>query len=255
MGQWDVWTYRLLPVNDSLKSNNGPRAVTLRRGIPPLTAFNLLSPPSGTRVETTPTDYSNFTSTWSRSGQGVKFKWIYATPNFNTPANIKAIFQSNNEGFDTLINIRKSKLDSLAASLGVGNNDSISGQWRVYGYSLNDSLASSQTFDLKLRRLPITTITIGTGTADESYPLNRFYNYYRWQAIYLGSEINATGTIRKIKFYQNNTVGGVTSENLKIFMKSTTDQLLPTGIWDTVGMTMVFSGSVTSLAAPGWSEI
>ncbi len=128
-----------------------------------------------------------------------------------------------------MVNIRRSRLDSLAASLGAGNNDSISGQWRTYAYSLNDSIASSQTFDISIRRLPISTVTIGTGTADESYPLNRFYNYSRWQGLYLGSEINTNGSIRKIKFYQNNSVSGVTNENVRIFFKSTPDQLLPTG--------------------------
>lgn len=255
VGQWDVWTYRLLPVNDSLKSVNGPRAITLKRGIPSLTSFSLLSPANNTTIETTPTDFSNFKSTWSKSGQGVKFKWIFAVPNFNTPANVKAIYQSDNGGFDTSLTIRKSRLDSLAASLGVGNNDSILGQWRVYGYSLNDSAASSQTYNLRLRRLPITTITIGAGTADDQYPLNRSNNYFRWQGMYLGSEINTSGTIRKIKFYQNNSVAAITSENLRIFMKTSTEQVLPTGTWDTLGMTMVFSGSMTSLAAPGWSEI
>lgn len=253
--QWTAYAYRQLPSVDSLSASNGPRVIYLQRGVPPLTAFNLLSPPSGFTVQTTPTDYSNHTSSWSKSGQGVKFKWMFAYPNFSSSSNIKRIIESGNNGYDTILNVRKSILDSIAASLGAGTSDSITGQWRVYAYSLNDSLASSQTNTLTIRRLLISSVIIGTGTADESYPLNRLYNYYRWQAIYLGSEINTNGDIRKIKFYQNNTVGGVVSENLKVFMKQTTDQLLPTGTWDTVGMTMVFNGSITSLSEPGWAEI
>jgi Subtilase family/Secretion system C-terminal sorting domain len=255
VGQWDVWTYRVLPVNDSLKANNGPRAITLKRGVPSLTAFNLSSPPSGTTIQTTPNDNSIVTAAWTRSGQGVKYKWIFASPNFSSPSNIKAIIQSENNGLDTLSRIRNSKLDSLAASLGAGNSDSVSGQWRVYAYNITDSLSSSQTFNLTIRRLPVTTVTIGNGTADEQYPLNRFYNYFRWQGLYLGSEINTNGMIRKIKFYQNNAVGGVTNDNLRIFLATTSENLLFTGNWDTTGMTMVFSGSVTSLDAPGWAEI
>ena len=38
-------------------------------------------------------------------------------------------------------------------------------------------------------------------------------------------------------------------------MTVTTDSLLPTGTWDSTGMTLVHSGSTTSLAAPGWQEI
>jgi len=255
IGQWDVWTYRQLPLNDSLKSNNGPRALTLKRGIPQLTAFNLNSPASGTTIQTTPTDFSTVNSLWTKSGQGVKYKWLFAYPNFSSSSNIKAIIQSENNGYDTIAKIRKSKLDSVAASLGAGINDSISGQWRVYAYNQVDSVSSSQTFNMTIRRIPVSNIIIGTGTANESYPLNRFYNYFRWQGIYLGSEINTNGQIRKIKFYQSNSVGGDVSTNVRIFMKSTSDASLPSGNYDSTGMTMVYQGSVTSLASPGWSEI
>lgn len=255
VGQWDIWAFQNNATNDSLKAANGPRAITLKRGVPLLTTFNLSSPSTGTTIQTTPNDFNLLRPNWTRSGQGVKYKWKYAVPNFSTPANVKAIYDSDNLGFDTVASIRISKLDSLAASIGVGINDSVSGQWRVYAYSAADSLASVQTYDLRIRRLPLTTITIGSGTADESYPLNRFYNYFRWQGIYLGSEIGTTGSIRKIRFYQNNSVSGVTNDNLRIFMKSTPDSLLPTGAWDTTGTTLVFSGSTTSLAAPGWQEI
>lgn len=255
VGQWDAWTYRQLPLNDSLKSNNGPRAITLKRGIPALTAFNLSTPANNTTIQSTPTDNSSAKATWTKSGQGVKYKWIFAVPNFSSNSNIKAVIQSDNGGYDSVASIRISRLDSIAAALGAGNSDSISGQWRTYAYSANDSIASTQTYNLKIRRLPITNVTIGNGTADESYPLNRFYNYFRWQGIYLGSEIGTTGTIRKIRFYQNNSVPGVTNDNMRIFMKSTTDATLPTGNWDTTSMTMVYSGTTTSLAAPGWQEI
>ncbi len=256
VGQWDVWAFQNNITNDSMKATNGPRAITLKRGIPALTAFNLSSPPSGTTIQTTPTDLTLIKPNWTRSGQGVIYKFKYAVPNFSNPANIKAVYQSNNTGYDTLVSIRVSQLDSLAASLGLGNSDSVSGQWRVYAYAGGDSAASTQTFDLKLRRLPITNVTIGVnGSVDESYPLNRFYNYFRWQGLYLGSEIGTAGIIRKVRFYQNNSVGGVTNDNMRIFMKSTPDLTLPTGAWDTTGMTMVYSGSTTSLSSPGWQEI
>jgi len=49
VGAWDVWAFRQNPPqNDSLKAANGPRAITLKRGIPALTTFNLSSPPNGT---------------------------------------------------------------------------------------------------------------------------------------------------------------------------------------------------------------
>ncbi|MDL1887683.1 hypothetical protein FBQ84_07545, partial [Ignavibacteria bacterium CHB1] len=52
-GQWDVWAFRPNPPqNDSLKSSNGPRSITLERGIPQLSAFNLNSPPNNTTITT-----------------------------------------------------------------------------------------------------------------------------------------------------------------------------------------------------------
>lgn len=254
-GQWTAYAYRQLPNVDSLSAQNGPRSVSLARGVPSLSAFNLSSPPSGTTIQTTPTDYSVISPRWTKSGLGVRYKWMFAYPDFSNAANIKKIIESGNSGYDTSASIRTSQLDSLAASLGAGISDSVSGQWRVYAYSAADSSASAQTYNLTLRRLPISTITIGAGTSDESYPMNRFYNYFRWQGIYLSSEINTTGQIRKIKFFQNNNVGGVTSENVRIFMKTTTDITLPTGAWDTTGMTLVFSGNINSLSDPGWMEI
>ncbi len=254
-GQWTASAYRQLPNIDSLYAQNGPRAVSFTRGVPALSTFNLSSPPSGTTLQTTPTDYTLATPRWTKSGLGVKYKWMFAYPDFSNSSNIKRIIESGSNGYDTSASIRYSQLDSLAASLGAGISDSVTGQWRVYGYSLSDSMASAQTYTLTLRRLPISTVTIGSGSADESYPMNRFYNYFRWQGIYLGSEINTTGQIRKIKFYQNNSVGGVTSENVRIFMKTTSDASLPTGTWDSTGMTLVFSGSVNSLPSPGWTDI
>ncbi|MEZ4691587.1 MAG: hypothetical protein R3A12_16080 [Ignavibacteria bacterium] len=44
VGQWDVWAFRNNAENDSLKASNGPRAITLKRAKPLLTAFNLSSP-------------------------------------------------------------------------------------------------------------------------------------------------------------------------------------------------------------------
>jgi hypothetical protein len=46
-----------------------------------------------------------------------------------------------------------------------------------------------------------TTITIGNGTSNtNNSPINRYYNYSRWEAIYLQSEIVQAGNINKIKF-------------------------------------------------------
>jgi hypothetical protein len=255
-GQWDVWAFRNnLPQNDSMKAANGPRTLTLTRGIPPLTAFNLSSPPNNFTLHTTSTDFTSQNFNWTKSGQGVKYKWMFASPDFSSPGNIKRIYESANSGFDSTVGIRKSALDSLAASLGASNTDSIQGQWRIYAYSAGDSLSSAQTHNITLRRLPIFTITIGTGTSQEAYPLDRYFNYMRWQGLWTNSELNNfTGNILKIRFYQNNSVSD-NMQNVKIWMMETPQSTLPTGNWDSTGMSLVYSGNVQTMSSPGWLEI
>ena len=160
VGQWDVWAFRNNQANDSLKSANGPRAITFKRKKPVLTPFSLVSPPNNTTVLTLSTNTTPVDITWRKSGEAVKYKWMYATPNFNTQANIKLTVQSNNAGFDSSLTFRNSRIDSILAGLGLNVGDSSVGQWRVYGYSVNDSLASTQTYNVTLRRgIPPTVTT------------------------------------------------------------------------------------------------
>jgi len=149
VGQWDVWTYRLLPVNDSLKSNNGPRAITLKRGIPVLSAFNLLSPPSGTTVTTSPFNTSSVNINWTRSGQGVTYKWKFGSP---TLTNVRLSLASNNSGYDSLLRISNSSFDGILSGLGLNPGDSLIGQWSVWAYSGSDSSKAVQTFAITLKR-------------------------------------------------------------------------------------------------------
>ncbi|MBK9331959.1 MAG: exo-alpha-sialidase [Ignavibacteria bacterium] len=160
VGQWDVWAFRNNITNDSLKANNGPRSITLKRKKPALTAFNLSSPLNNTSILTLPTNTTPQNFIWTRSGAAVTYKWLYARPNFSSQSNVKFSVTSNSGGFDTLTTVTNSKLDSMLAGIGIAQGDSSIGQWRVYGYSAGDSLASSQTYNLTLRRgLPPTVTT------------------------------------------------------------------------------------------------
>jgi hypothetical protein len=68
---------------------------------------------------------------------------------------------------DTFATFRSSQLDSLVAGLGVAQGDSISGQWRAYAYAGSDSLASTQTFNVTLRRaVPPTILLANPGPAN-----------------------------------------------------------------------------------------
>lgn len=148
VGQWDVWAYRNNPPdNDSLKSANGPRAITLKRGLPALVAFNLVSPASGTTIVTSAFVTTPITAVWRKSGAGATYRWKFAAPSF--PGTVLLNIPT---ALDTFLTARSSELDSLIAGLGVAPGDSIVGQWRVYAYSGSDSLASAQTFNITFKR-------------------------------------------------------------------------------------------------------
>jgi hypothetical protein len=159
VGQWDIWAFRNNQTNDSLKSANGPRAITLKRKKPALTAFNLVTPVNSSTVLTWSAITTPVNINWRKSGEAVTYKWLYASPNFSSQSNIKIIAQSNSAGFDTSLTYRTSQLDSILAGLGIGVGQSSVGQYRVYAYSGADSLASAQTYAITLRRGTPPTVT------------------------------------------------------------------------------------------------
>lgn len=148
-GQWDVWAFRNNQQNDSLKSSNGPRQITFRRGVPQLTPFTLNSPPSGTTILTSPFNNSNININWNRSGQGVRYTWKFGSPDLG---NVRLISPSNNSGFDTTITIVNRVLDAFLLSSGLNPGDSLAGQWSVWAHAGSDSLRASNVFNLTLKR-------------------------------------------------------------------------------------------------------
>jgi len=166
VGAWDVWAFRQNPPqNDSLKAANGPRTITLKRGIPTLATFNLSSPPNGTQINTSPFNDTLVHMRWTRSGEGTSYKWKFGSP---TIANPMFILEANNYGYDSLFSIKNSSLDSALASHGVQTGDSIAGEWAVWAYNGVDSLKSTQTYSLSFRRANIVALfydpfTYGTG--------------------------------------------------------------------------------------------
>jgi len=144
VGQWDVWAYKGSGVSgpDSLKSTNGPRAITLRRQQVSLNPFALSSPPAGTRIITSPVDASLINITWTRSGSGANYRWLFkAGATYTDPATLR--IASNNSGLDTVLTLRNSQVDSVLAGLGIAPGDSVVGVWRVRAYASTDSLNST----------------------------------------------------------------------------------------------------------------
>jgi len=155
-GAWDVWAFRQNPPqNDSLKAANGPRAITLKRGIPALTAFNLLSPPNGTQINTSPYNDTLVQMKWTHSGIGITYKWKFGSPTITNPV---LTFESNNSSLDSVFSIKNSSLDSVLASIGVLLGEEKVGEWAVWAYNGVDSLKSTQTWSMILKRRNISTL-------------------------------------------------------------------------------------------------
>ncbi|HEX2787999.1 MAG TPA: S8 family serine peptidase [Ignavibacteria bacterium] len=149
VGQWDVWAFRPTG-SDSMKATNGPRSITLRRGTPVNTPVNLISPATNTTIVTSVFNTSNVEFKWSRSSEGISYKWMFDSPNFSGPVTLS--MTPGNNGFDTSVSVVNSSLDAILGGIGLNPGDSLVGQWRVYGYRPTDSAASNQTFNLTLKR-------------------------------------------------------------------------------------------------------
>lgn len=144
VGQWNVWAYKGngAPGPDSLVSANGPRAITLRRQQVSLSPFSLVSPPTGTRIVTSPVDPSLINVTWTKSAAGANYKWLFKVgATYTDPATLR--IPSNNSGLDTVLTVRNSQVDSILAGLGIAAGDSVVGTWRVRAYATSDSLNST----------------------------------------------------------------------------------------------------------------
>ena len=117
----------------------------------------------------------------------------------------------------------------------------------------------NSTNDLKTRLTNVTNlidITIGTGTSSSSYYPMYCYNAYSvTEAIYLQSDINFYGFINNIAYYKNSGTAIIPIENVRIYMKHTTETSLATGAYDTTGFTCVFSGTFPNGVTSGWLSI
>ena len=167
VGSWDAYAYRTLPTIDSLKAANGPRTLTLTRGVPVLSAFNLSTPANGLVVTTNPIDPAPINFTWTKSGTGVGYKWLYKTgASYSDPATIR--LASGNGGFDTSLALRTSQLDTILAGLGVAPGDSISGYWRVRAYSADSLNSTAPDRQIKFKRSGL--LPLFQNFADASMP-------------------------------------------------------------------------------------
>ncbi|HON19090.1 MAG TPA: M6 family metalloprotease domain-containing protein [Salinivirgaceae bacterium] len=99
-----------------------------------------------------------------------------------------------------------------------------------------------------------TTVSIGTGTSKQGFPLNCYYGYERSAALYTAAEIGKVGSITKLGWYP--TVTQSYNVPVKIYLKQTTATTISSSTWATMisGATLVYSGTMAGITANTWKE-
>ncbi len=115
-----------------------------------LNPFNLLFPPTGITFLSETGNNSPVDITWSSAGSGaVTYKWKFGAPGIGS---VILSLPSNNSGTATTLTVTPAAVDGILASLGLNPGDSVAGQWAVWAYEGNDSLKSTQTFNITFKR-------------------------------------------------------------------------------------------------------
>ena len=98
------------------------------------------------------------------------------------------------------------------------------------------------------------TVTVGTGTSTDRYPLGDFYVYQRSQMLFLSSEIGMGGTVSHLRWYRNDDGADPNAVDVQIWLKETADASI-VGAWEDPG-TLVYSGTGIDLGSGNdWLEI
>ncbi|MBX7045451.1 MAG: T9SS type A sorting domain-containing protein [Ignavibacteria bacterium] len=125
-----------------------------------LNSLSLISPAASTTILTSTTDTSRVVFNWSSTGaiSGAAYKWKLRKVSGATLS-----FPSDSNGTATRITVRKSRLDSLAKSLGL-TGDSIYCVWSSSVYVNSDSAGSDTRF------LVIKSSTVGVNNISSTIP-------------------------------------------------------------------------------------
>lgn len=134
--------------------------------------FNVLSPPSTTRIETSANNTSLQQFSWSSAGSQPSLRYKFKIRKVGGGA-VDYSYSSNNGGTDTVISIRKSFLDSLALLIGT-TGDSLRCTWKSWSYNGYDSASSSNTFLVTLVRTNVGINVISTEVPENP---GLYYNY------------------------------------------------------------------------------
>jgi hypothetical protein len=136
-----------------------------------MSAFFVVHPPSFTFINTSAADTTKSTFTWTKSSShpSIRYKWKIRKYGTST----EVTYNSNNNGSDSVINLRNNLLDSIAMNFG-GSSDTVTCIWRVFSYNGSDSLISQNQNLVYLVR-HIVGINVISSSVPSEYKL--FQNY------------------------------------------------------------------------------
>lgn len=113
-------------------------------------SFDLVSPPSTSRILTSSNNSEIQKFVWSSAGTHPSLRYKFKIRKIGSGA-VDFIYNSDNGGSDTVVSFRKSFLDSLALAIGTVN-DSIRCTWRSWAFNGVDSVSSSSAYIVTLAR-------------------------------------------------------------------------------------------------------
>ncbi len=136
-----------------------------------LNVFNVLSPPTLTRLEVSPTNTETQRFAWQSAGTNPTLTYKIKFRKIGTATD--HIYLADNNGYDTAVTLRKSLLDTLAQSL-ISTGDSVRCSWRAWGFNGFDSSASNNSFIITLVRTSV-GINVTSSVVPDKFSLGNNY--------------------------------------------------------------------------------
>lgn len=136
-------TQAKIRVYEAGNQSNGDMSDSTFQLRPTFKTFNMISPPQLSRFFTSPNDTNKLNFYFSKAGTLPELKYKFFLSKMDNTLLYSQF--SNNNGADSLLAIRYSKIDSIMAAAGVQINDSMRCRWNIKAYSQLDSAGSSST--------------------------------------------------------------------------------------------------------------
>lgn len=135
--------------------------------------FDLVSPPSATRILTSSNNTELQKFVWKSAGTHPSLRYKFKIRKIGA-GGVDYTYNSDNGGTDTVVSFRKSFLDSLALTIGTVN-DSVRCTWRSWAYNGIDSVSSTSSYIVTLARTNVGINVISSIVPDrfdlkENYP-------------------------------------------------------------------------------------